>query len=154
MRLWQHLLKQQAAPAVGPAYRYWRIRVTGVVGVGSILLIHEIELRSAYGGADLTTPSTPTAQSSSSNVTTRANKLVDNTTGTHWAAATATLPQWARLDMGSPVSIAQVAMYADISSRAPSAFVIQGSDDGANFTDVKAFTGVTGWTAAWRTFDL
>lgn len=137
-----------------PAYRYWRIFVqtndgnTGSIGIG------EIELRGTVGGADLTTTGTPALASTTSGGFVAGN-VRDNDTGTFWISTAAT-DQWLRLDLGTAQQVAQVAIYPRAGSlnSAPKDFIIQGSDDGTNFNDVKAFTGITGWTAAYRTFDL
>ena len=154
MRLWQHLLKQQVAPAAA-AYRYWRIFVLVNDGGGSVR-INEVELRASAGGADLTTPSTPTTYSTRAGTSFSSAQSIDDDTGTFWGSASGqTTNQWVRYDLGAPVVVAQVAIYPNTSATtAPKDFIIQGSDDGTNFTDVKAFTNQTGWTAAWRTFDL
>lgn len=156
MRLWQHLMNQQAASSVSLTWRYWRIFIQTNNGDAQYIVIAEVQLRGALGGADLTTGATPALASTQGASSTAGNTLDGNTT-TIWATTSSSVTnQWLRFDMGTPTTLAQVAMYpqSSIFTRAPKDFIIQGSDDGTNFTDVKAFTNITGWTAAWRTFDL
>ena len=155
MRLWQHLMNQQAeAAAVSKTWRYWRIFVQTNNGDPTYITIAEVQLRGTIGGADLTTGATPALASTQSSAV--GNTLDGNTT-TIWAStANSVTDQWLRFDMGTPTTLAQVAMYPQSAfpNRAPKDFIIQGSDDGTTFTDVKAFTNSTGWTAAFRTFNL
>ncbi len=157
MRLWQHLVNQQAeAAAVSKTWRYWRIFIQTNNGDASFIVLAEVQLRGTLGGADLTTPSTPALASTQGTSSTAAN-LLDGSTSTIWATTSGSVTnQWVRFDMSTPTTLAQVAMYPQSAflNRAPKDFIIQGSDDGTNFTDVITFTNITGWTAAFRTFDL
>lgn len=142
-----------AQASAAAAYRYWRVFLQNNDGDSTYLAVSEIELRGSLGGADLTTTTTPvTALNSSGGF---AVNVVDNGTATAWISGIKT-SNWLLFDMGSAVFVAQVAMYPQAAAltRSPKDFTIQGSNDGTTFTDVKAFTNVTGWTAAWKTFDL
>ena len=152
MRLWQHLVNQQAAVA-GGAWRYWRIFIETSNG-GTYVALGEVELRASVGGATLMTAATPVL-ASTTNGAFAAERTVDGDTSTQWRATAAT-NQWLRFDLGVAQAVAQVALYpqGSLLNRSPKDFIIQGSDDGTTFTDVKAFTNQTGWTAAGRTFDL
>lgn len=154
MRLWQHLMNQQAAAPALQSWRYWRIFIQTNDGNTGSIGIAEIELRATVGGADLTTASTPVT-ASTANGSFPAINVRDNDTGTFWIS-TAVTDQWVRLDLATAQQVAQVAIYPRAASlnSAPKDFIIQGSNDGTNFTDVKSFTGQTGWSAAYRTFDL
>lgn len=155
MRLWQHLVNQQAeAAAVSKTWRYWRIFVQTNNG-GNLISLGEVQLRATVGGSDLTTTSTPVTASNAANAP--VTNIRDNDTATLWATGVGvTTDSWVRLDLGTTQTVLQVAMYpqSTLLNRAPKDFIIQGSDDGTTFTDVKAFTDVTGWTTGWRTFDL
>lgn len=147
------------ASTSAPAYRYWRIYVQINDGDATYMSLAEIELRGSIGGADLTTSSTPTTQSSLFSGYPASNTVDNNTSQSSIWLNNYTDPpvnHWCRYDLGSPQTVAQVAMYpqSDALPRAPKDFIIQGSSDGTSFTDVKAFTGITNWDAAWRTFDL
>ncbi len=155
MRLSQHLMNQQAeAAAVSKTWRYWRIFIQTNNGDSQYITLSEVQLRGTLGGADLTTSSTPVLASSASSAA--ANLLDGNLTNVWATSPNSVTNQWVRFDMGTPTTLAQVAMYPQSTflNRAPKDFIIQGSDDGTNFTDVKTFTNVTGWSAAFSTFDL
>lgn len=144
------------SPPSGPAYRYWRIYITAINGDANYAAFAEIEIRGTVGGADLTTASTPTSQSSYYTFY-QATQTRDNSTGTFWLSDTnAHINSWCRYDLTTASTVAQVAIYpyVGVLTWAPKDFVIQGSDDGTTFTDVKSFTGVTDWSYAWKTFDL
>lgn len=151
-----------AGPAY-PTYRYWRIYVTAV-GSGAYLAIQEIELRGTPGGADLTSPSTPSSQSSyfaPDNAV--AQKAVDNnfvtpTTGCFITDGSA-FPQWGWWDLGTPKGVAEIGIWPQASgtasARGPKDFEIQGSNDASSWTTVEALTGITGWAAGVsKTFAL
>lgn len=148
----------QSAGGGAASYRYWRIYVQTNNGGGTIQFT-EVELRATAGGADLTTTSTPvTASSSYPGADYLPTNLVNNNTSntSGWASNLIVTNQWVLFDMGSAVSIAQVAIHPHSSVILnPKDFIIQGSNDGTNFTDVKSFAGVTSWVAStWKTFDL
>jgi hypothetical protein len=139
------------------SYRHYRIYVTAV-GSGTQVYLGEVELRTAIDGADVTSPSTPTNQSSytltGSNP--NASKLVDNNTGTWWLTSTGSLPAWASFDLLTPMDIKQIAMLPNASypARAPRDFIIQGSNDGVNWTNIQVFTGKTWAANIWNIYDL
>lgn len=149
------LMAAAGASTSAPAYRYWRIYFQAVVGSDRVY-IAEIELRGSVGGSDLTTPSTP-ATASTYEFGYGPEKAIDNNIYSPFFWVTpydVTTNQWACFDMASAVVVAQVAIMPAVNA-CPKDFIIQGSSDGVNFTDVKAFTNVTGWTNnTWKTFDL
>ncbi|RYF57869.1 MAG: discoidin domain-containing protein [Comamonadaceae bacterium] len=166
MLLWQKLLAQQVAAAV--AYRYWRIYVTAAGGNTNVQIL-EIELRATLGGADLTTGVTPVTTSSNIAAGYTGSKIVDNNLigESIWMSGNnlSSNPQWARIDLGTAKSVAQLALhpagYVDgdgnsVGSKdlAPSAFIVQGSNDDSVWTNVKSFSGITYPASVWRTFDL
>lgn len=130
-------------------WRYWRIYITAV-GSGLVAGLAEIELRATAGGADLTSPSTPMGASSNN-----AASLVDNNTSLAWTTASTGSPWWAWADLsasnyGQAQPAVELALWPSGSSTAsvsPKDFVVQGSLDGTTWTDIKSFSGVTGWTA-------
>lgn len=154
------LIAAMAGQASGAAaYRYWRIYVQANNAPGSAIQFTEVELRATAGGADLTTTSTPVTASSSYpgadyQPTNLVNGNTSNTSG--WASNLISTNQWVRFDLGSAASIAQVAIHPHSSFTVnPKDFIIQGSNDGTTFTDLKSFAGVSGWAAnTWKTFDL
>lgn len=149
------LIAAMAGQASGAAaYRYWRIFMQTNNG-GNSFQLWEIELRSAIGGADLTSPSTPVLASSTYGSYAPAYLIDNATSGSYsWASNFLTTDQWVRFDLGTAVPLQQVAILTYSSAVSPKDFIVQGSNDGTTFSDVKSFTGVTGWTGAWKTFDL
>lgn len=134
-------------------WRYFRIYVTAI-GSGNIFGIGEIEVRGSSGGADMTNTGTRVAGTSG----VRLLQLVDN----KWAvendcyeAFAAAAPYFVSADLGTytaeqAVFAAELAIYPHVispSSKSPKDFKVQGSLDNVNWTDIKTFTGVTGWTA-------
>ena len=156
MDLSSRMLMMGASQSVSKTWRYWRIYVTA--GNDAILSLSEIELRATIGGADLTSPSTPSVASSFYLAGSEADKAVDNNTASSWIAQiNAVFPEWIRLDLGTSQTVLQVAMRPQDGAplRAPKDFLIQGSSDGTNFTTVRSVANSTSWTnGAYRTFDL
>lgn len=132
-------------------YRHLRIYVTAITG-SSYTAIQEIEIASALGGGDITVPGMATNQSSyyGSNTAAQAidNNFTDIVSGT-WVSAGAALPQWITVDLAAPSYLAELRVwpqaYSDGPNRALKDFRVEGSNDGTNWTLIKAFTGVTGW---------
>ena len=144
----------------GASYRYWRVFVADINGADNVS-INEIEFRATVGGADLTTPPTPTLQSSFRDSSWGAANTVVNDlsiTSAWISASLATTNQYVSYDLGSTKTVAQVAFYiTSYVARAPKNFTVQGSSTGLTgpWTDVKEFANVTDWAlATWKTFDL
>lgn len=138
-------------------YRYYRIYITAA-GSGTQIYLGEVELRVVIGGADVTSPSTPTNQSSYilTGSTPNASRLVDNNTGTWWLTSSGSLPAWASFDLLTPMDIRQIAMLPNASylARAPRDFIVQGSNDGTTWTDIQSFASQTWQANTWKTYDL
>ena len=142
-------------------WKYFRIYITAVAA--GVPAIGEIELRSSVGGADITTPSSLCSASSQYDDTTTANKVVDNA-GNAFAScwmvqgAGGAPPQWLSIRPSmDAVRVAELAMWpvTGYATWAPSSFVVQGSMNGAAWTDIKTFTGITGWADnTAKTFSL
>lgn len=143
-------------------YRYYRIYITANMGgQDGYSEMQEIELTITAGGDDITTPSTPTNQSSYFASRTAA-KLVDNNfTGGEaiWTSANQTFPQWVSFDLGEQLEVAELRIYpaaiAPWHKRAPKDFIVQGSNDGTTWGDIKEFTGINDWQIGTpKSFDL
>ena len=153
-----------ATGAPAASYRYWRIFILNNNGDGNYLALNEVELRGSVGGADITTPATPVTASTQYNGTYGPECTVDNSlspTPLWISTPLGVTNQWLRYDLGTPTAIAQVAMCYNAASIAgagtsPKDLRIEGSNDGTNFTTVKAFPGNTSWTAGsvFKLFDL
>lgn len=145
-----------AASSAAPAYRYWRIYITANNGDIDYTGYEEIELRGAVGGVDLTNASTPVTESSYDPAGPYpGSKTVDNVELNPWLSNIGTPPpHWVRYDLLSTQGVAQIAIRPVPfgASRAPKNFIVQGSNDGTVFKDIKTFSGITAWTN--NTFNL
>ena len=151
------MVRKQAA-VTGPTYRYWRLSISAQNGDNSYAGLGEIQLRPVAGGATATSTHTPVSSSIDSYVGYPLSNLVDGNLSTLWLSASApTFPFTVTLDLGTPTAINEVAicpqLYATL--RAPSAFSVQGSDNGATFSTVKSFSNINSWVdGQLRTFAL
>ena len=141
------------------ARRYWRIYITANNGDASFTSIAEMEMRLTAGGATQCVGGTAAASSSyfndnGSRAFNGSTLALNNT----WVTQSVAPPHWCRYDFGAGVTkqIQEVAIFPEtgLLDRAPRDFDIQSSDDASTWETVKSFTGITGWTAAWRTFSL
>ena len=139
------------------SYRYWRFHITANNGDNAYGALAEVEFRQTVGGADVTTTSTPVTSSIGQySVTYKLINLVNNSTSSFWiSTVNPVFPYWVMFDLGTAKDIRQIAIYPYTAGtgRAPTAFSVQGSNDGVNFTTVKSFTAA-GWGAAWKYFEL
>lgn len=140
--------KRASAPST--MSRYWRVYITANNG-DLYTSIQEIELRATVGGADVTTPSTVTGQSSYVGSSTAA-KTVDNdfVTAT-WVSSSVAPPHWLSYDLGVPTDIRELAIWpqnnSSVLARSPKDFQVQTSPNGTTWTTVATFSNVTGWAA-------
>lgn len=142
-------------------YSYYRIYITALAGASDYVSVGEVELRSTVGGADITTTGTPCTASSVFGGSTPASNLVNNAYGATtdcWTGANATMPAWCTVQPSADATyVRELAIWPHPTTptRAPSAFVFQGSMDGSTWTDIKSFTGISGWAASTaKTFDM
>lgn len=134
------------------AYRYYRFWITANNGDPGYTAILEAELMASPGGADITSPGM-TATASSNYQEHLPSKAFDNIQGPSpgtlpWANADGfTFPHWLKIDLG----VAQVVralrlwnQYGD-GDRAPKDFLLQGSNNDADWTTIASFTGISGY---------
>jgi len=134
-------------------WRYYRLYVTAI-GSGSTFGLGEVELRASASGADMTNTGTGVAGTSGVGLA----RIVDN----KWAVDadcyetfSGAAPYWVSADLGTytaeqAVFAAELAIYPPVTGtaeRSPKDFIVQGSNDNATWTNIKSFSGVTGWTA-------
>lgn len=137
----------------GPGYRYWQLFILENNGHVSTLMVAEVELRTAVGGADVTTPSTPTT-ATTSQASTPPSRLVDDNQTSTWASLPYNATNQAlTFDLGVRRDIKQVQITAE-SNTAPRSFYVRASNDGVNFVDMKYFGFNTDWTVKTKTFNL
>lgn len=143
-------------PPPANTYRYWKINVTAGQPAQAGLTWCEIELRNG-SGTDLTSPGGAiTASSTFSGFP--VSQLIDNSNTLEtscWASDfSGTWPQWVKYDFGSDVTLADLRLSPNASSRAPADFTVEGSDDGVTYDVVYTASGLTtGWSpGVFRTF--
>ena len=132
-KLWQRLLRQRLQVSASPAgsgYRYWRFLIQTCNGAGSTGL-EEIELRLTPGGATITAPGMPTAESSFAQTYQKGDSVINQINGSGIAGArwlaTGNTNQWVTIDLGyeaAPVELAYLPAQ-DAITRSPKAFRIQ-----------------------------
>ncbi|GAB3938571.1 hypothetical protein GCM10027614_18900 [Micromonospora vulcania] len=96
----------------------------GPTGPGTNLLVNKPTLTSSNEGADVT-----------------GAQAVDGSLTTRWSS-TFSDPQWIRVDLGSPTAIGRVKLNWEAAYS--SAYIIQTSNDGTTWTNVKTVTGADG----------
>jgi len=121
------------ARATQYGYSLWEFGVYGSSGGGS----------GTCGTADAALNKTATASSYESQTAYPASAAVDGNTGTRWSSAFSD-PQWLEVDLGSSQSICQVSL--DWEAAYATAFQIQTSADGTNWTTIYSTTTGTGGT--------
>ncbi|MEJ5034405.1 discoidin domain-containing protein [Acinetobacter sp. MYb177] len=135
-------------------FQYVRIYITSNNGDSLFTAIQEIEIASTVGGVDITTPSTPAFASSSYSGEFGPSELFDNdftgqSSGLWFTPQGAQPPHWVYVNLVVQVDIAEVRMWpmAQVGGlpRSPKHFIIQGSNDGSIWTDIKSFTDITDW---------
>ncbi|MGH3416165.1 MAG: discoidin domain-containing protein, partial [Actinocrinis sp.] len=85
----------------------------------------------------------PTTASSTENAGTPAADATDGNTGTRWSSAFAD-PQWLQVDLGQTAQVSQVVLQWEAAYA--TAFQIQTSNDGTNWTSIYSTTTATGGT--------
>ena len=125
-----------------PFYR--RISIIGLVLalVAALALVAGPPGRAAAASTLLSQGKTATASSTES-AAYPASDAVDGNTGTRWSSAFSD-PQWLEVDLGSSASITQVVLQWEAAYA--TAFQIQTSSDGTNWTTIYSTTTGTGGT--------
>jgi hypothetical protein len=120
------------ARATGYGYSLWEFQVYGTAGSGGT------------GGTCSTTDAAlnrPATASSLENATFTAGAAFDGNTGTRWSSAFSD-PQWIEVDLGSAQTVCEVSLSWEAAYA--TAFQIQVSSDGTNWTSVYSTTTGTG----------
>jgi hypothetical protein len=119
------------ARATQYGYSLWEFQVYGTAGTGSSCSTADAALNR------------PATASSLENASFPASAAVDGNTGTRWSSAFSD-PQWLQVDLGSSQTICEVTL--DWEAAYATAFQIQVSPDGTNWTTVYSTTTGTGGT--------
>lgn len=124
------------------SYRYWRIR-SRTTQATAFWAQGEIELRDA-GGVDLTGAGTVTVSNSFDATNNPPTNLFDDNPSTWWATASGgATTGFVMYDFGAPVEVRSVAFTARNDTnfaQGTRTGVIEGSDDGASWTEMKWYS--------------
>ncbi|MEY9876402.1 hypothetical protein ABH931_005912 [Streptacidiphilus sp. MAP12-33] len=97
----------------------------------------------AHAAATLLSQGRPATASSTENAGTPASAAVDGNTGTRWSSQFSD-PQWLQVDLGASATISQVVLQWETAYA--TAYQIQTSPDGSNWTTIYSTTTGTGGT--------
>ena len=145
-------------PEAPSGYRYWRLFIAANNG-DAYYSIGELELRAQPGGADLTTPSTPTTESSLYSPGYSGSRVVDNGSQ-YWISDGYPNAQSLEFDLVNPTVVREIAIYpnpqaGNYQTRAPRDFRIEASTDKQSWTVIKQYQGVTTWNyETWKVFSF
>ena len=121
-----------------------RISILGVVtALVAALALVAVPASRAAAASTLLSQGQPATASSTENAGTPASAAVDGNTGTRWSSAFSD-PQWLQVDLGASASITQVVLQWEAAYA--TAFQIQTSNDGTNWTTIYSTTTGTGGT--------
>ncbi|MGH3646041.1 MAG: discoidin domain-containing protein, partial [Micromonosporaceae bacterium] len=116
-----------------------RIRVTATTSSGAANLDY-LDVTAAPAGEDaLISRDKPATSSSNESASFTPDKAVDGDTGTRWASAEGSDPQWIRIDLGGVARISRVRLNWEAAYAR--AYTIGVSTDGATWTSVRTVTG-------------
>ncbi|MCL2551986.1 MAG: discoidin domain-containing protein, partial [Actinomycetia bacterium] len=121
----------------------WRRRNTVAAVVTALLasLLLVVPMRAAHAADTLLSQGKTATASSTENAGTPASAAVDGNTGTRWSSA-ASDPQWLQVDLGATATVTSVTLNWETAYA--TAFKIQTSTDGTNWTDIYSTTTGTG----------
>ncbi|MCU7821647.1 discoidin domain-containing protein [Kitasatospora sp. DSM 101779] len=120
--------------------RFVRVSVTANTGWPAAQ-ISELEV---YGSTSASGNLVRSVSAGSSNAPYAANNAADGNTGTYWESANNAFPQWYQADLGSAVPVNKLVLRLPSGWEARSETLkVQGSTDGANFTDLVASAAYT-----------
>ena len=145
------------ASSGGFSYRYWRFQINSANGDSGYGGAAEVELRGSIGGADLSYPSSFVTSNITNYPGYPLTNVVDNRLSTFWTTTVnPSFPYYITVDLGSELSVVEVAFAPETVTRAPRSLSIYGSNDGSTFTLVRTFTGLSsGWSnSVLRAFTL
>ena len=129
------------------ALRWLALRRISILGVVTALIaalaLAAVPASRAAAASTLLSQGKPATASSTENAGTPAADAVDGNTGTRWSSAFSD-PQWLQVDLGANASITQVVLQWEAAYA--TAFQIQTSTDGTNWTTIYSTTTGTGGT--------
>jgi hypothetical protein len=135
------------------SHRFWRFRWTATVS--SNPACSEIQFRATAGGANVATNSAK-IWSDLVNPSFPASNAIDGNTSSLFAAPSGVSTTTLAYDFGSAQTILEVTLRTQTSSTAgaPSAYVIEASDDGVRWLSMGTASGLTWANAETKTFSV
>ncbi len=164
------LSKGKRVPPIPPGItsRYWRIYITATQNSDGYLNCCLIGFNNAVGDQTNQAASLASPVINQSSIyyggyeakwaitnSLETGALYPNGGNNFWHSNYQSTPFWASLDCGAGVSItvSEIAISGcNVAGRQPSAFQVQTSADGTNWTTVATYTGVSGWTTTTPKF--
>src|SRR5580692_4867600 len=149
MKPWQPFRFIEAGVAMGtktvalPSFACRRIFIVAIVAALAALMLAVGPASRAGAASVLLSQGQPATASSLENASFPASNAVDGNTGTRWSSAFSD-PQWLQVDLGASASITQVVLQWEAAYA--TAFQIQTSPDGTNWTSIYSTTTGTGGT--------
>ena len=126
-----------------PSFACRRIFIVAIVAALAALMLAVGPASRAGAASVLLSQGQPATASSLENASFPASNAVDGNTGTRWSSAFSD-PQWLQVDLGASASITQVVLQWEAAYA--TAFQIQTSPDGTNWTSIFSTTTGTGGT--------
>jgi hypothetical protein len=123
--------------------RYRRHVISGLLAVLAMATAFTVSSVGKAQAATLLSQGHPATASSTENATFPASAAVDGNTGTRWSSAFSD-PQWLQVDLGSTATVSQVVLEWEAAYA--TAFQVQTSPDGTNWTTIYSTTTGTGGT--------
>ena len=141
------------------AHRYWRVRSSDTAIGGEYLAFAEVEMKSAFAGADLTAGKTVSASATAGGAYVPGS-AIDNNASTFWTTGATAPPvggHWYAVDFGAggDVDIVEITLQVrpDGYREDPLNLFVEYSDDGSTWTLQYSLSGLPTWGAGEkRTF--
>ena len=128
------------------SYKHYRLRIVAHGG-DTYMGVAEFQLYSAVNGTNLALAGTATA-SSELNSSNGAADAVDGNTDTRWLAASTDAGEWVAVELPAAAALYSYKVASDFDPpRAPTAWMLEGSNDGATWETVDEQSSVIDWAA-------
>lgn len=141
-------------PVAASGHRYWRIRSPDTHIAGDYLGCSNLELRTAYGGANILSGSDAASASATASATYAPSKAIDADLATFWTTGATAMPaggHWLQIDLGSgaAANVLEIAyrVRPDTYREDPAELYVDYSDDGTAWTTAWGKTGIPAWAA-------
>ncbi|MEQ1158879.1 discoidin domain-containing protein [Acinetobacter johnsonii] len=150
-------LSSETTVSTAQLFQYFRLYITANNGDSSFTAIQEIEMALTENGPDITTPSTPIA-ANNAYVGFEANKVLDNNftdQAKAWISSGSVFPHHLTLSFAEIKNVVELRIWCHNTvdggvagqNRAPKDFVLQGSNNGVDWSNIRSFSNITNWSA-------